>query len=43
MNLCATIDDTRFVGPQKPSFEDVSEQQQFVNEGKWSLIILQSQ
>jgi hypothetical protein len=43
MYLCATIDDTQFEGQQEPSFEDVPEQQQFVNEGKWSLIILQSQ
>jgi hypothetical protein len=34
MYLCATIDDTRFEGPQEPNFEDFSEQQQFVNEGK---------
>jgi hypothetical protein len=37
--MCATIDDTQFKGPQEPSFEDVPEQQQFVNQGKWSLII----
>jgi hypothetical protein len=43
MYLCAMIDDTQFEGPQEPSFEDVPEQQQFVNEGKWSLIILQFQ
>jgi hypothetical protein len=43
MYLCATVDDTQFEGPQEPSFEYVPEQQQFVNEGKWSLIILQSQ
>jgi hypothetical protein len=43
MYLCATIDDMQFEGLQEPNFEDVSEQQQFVNEGKWSLIILQSQ
>jgi hypothetical protein len=43
MYLCATIDDMQFEGPQELSFEDVPEQQQFANEGKWSLIILQSQ
>jgi hypothetical protein len=42
MNLCATIDGTQFEGPQEPSFEDIPEQQRFVDEGKWSLIILQS-
>jgi hypothetical protein len=40
MYLCATTDDTRFEGPQEPNFEDVPKQQQFVTEGKWSLIIL---
>jgi hypothetical protein len=40
MYSCATIDDTQFEGPQELSFEEVPEQQQFVNEGKWSLIIL---
>jgi hypothetical protein len=33
----------QFEGPQEPSFEDVPKQQQFVDEGKWSLIVLQSQ
>jgi hypothetical protein len=37
------IDDTQFEGPQEPSFEDVPEQQQFINKGKWYLIILQPQ
>jgi hypothetical protein len=37
------IDGAQFEGPQEPSFEDVVEQQQFFDEGKWSLIILQSQ
>jgi hypothetical protein len=41
--LCATIDGTQFEVPHEPSFEDVPEQQQFIVEGKWSLIILQSQ
>jgi hypothetical protein len=43
MHLCVTIDGAQFEGPQEPSFEDVPEQQQFFDEGKWSLIILQSQ
>jgi hypothetical protein len=41
--LCVTIDGTQFEGPQEPSFEDVPRQQQFFDEGKWSLIILQPQ
>jgi hypothetical protein len=43
MYLCVTIDGAQFEGPQEQSFEDVPEQQQFFDEGKWSLIILQSQ
>jgi hypothetical protein len=43
MYSCVTIDGTQFDGLQEPSFEDVPEQQQFVDEGKWSLIILQYQ
>jgi hypothetical protein len=39
MRLCTTIDDTQFEGPQEPSFEEFPEQQQFTNEGKWSLIM----
>jgi hypothetical protein len=42
MYLYVTIDGTQFEGPQEPSFEDIPEQQQFIDEGKWSLIILQS-
>jgi hypothetical protein len=42
MYLCATIDGTQFKVLQEPSFEDVPVQQQFVDEGKWSLIMLQS-
>jgi hypothetical protein len=34
------IDGAQFEGPQ--GFEDVPEQQQFFDEGKWSLIIFQS-
>jgi hypothetical protein len=37
------IDGTQFEVPQKPSFEDVPDQQQFIDEGQWSLIILKSQ
>jgi hypothetical protein len=37
------IDDTQFVGPQELSFQDIPEQQHFINEGKWSLIMLQFQ
>jgi hypothetical protein len=40
MYLCATIDGTQFEVPQEPSFEDVPEQQQFIDEGKWFLIML---
>jgi hypothetical protein len=42
MYLCVTIDGTQSEGPQEPSFEDVPEQQQFFDEGKWSLLIFQS-
>jgi hypothetical protein len=42
MYVCATIDDTQFGGPQELNFEEVPEEQQFANEGKWSLIIFQS-
>jgi hypothetical protein len=42
MYLCVTIDGAQFEGPQEQRFEDVSEQQQFYDESKWSLIILQS-
>jgi hypothetical protein len=43
MYLRVTIDGTQFEGPQESSFEDVPEQQQFFDEGKWYLIILQFQ
>jgi hypothetical protein len=43
MYLCGTVDGAQFEGSQEPSFEDVPEQQQFFDEGKWFLIILQSQ
>jgi hypothetical protein len=42
MYLCVMIDGTQFEGPQEPSSEDVPEQQQCFDKGKWSLIILQS-
>jgi hypothetical protein len=42
MCLCTMIDDTQFEGPQEPSFEEFPEQQQFANEGKWSLNMFQS-
>jgi hypothetical protein len=41
MYFCAMIDDTQFEGSQEPNFEEVPKQQQFANEGKWSLIIFQ--
>jgi hypothetical protein len=40
MYLCVTIDGAQFEGSQEQSFEGVPEQQQFFDEGKWSLIIL---
>jgi hypothetical protein len=43
MYLRVTIDGAQFEDPQEQSFEDIPEQQQFFDEGKWSLIILQSQ
>jgi hypothetical protein len=43
MYLCVTIDGTQFEGPQESSIKDAPEQQQFFDEGKWYLIILQSQ
>jgi hypothetical protein len=43
MYLCVTIDSAWFEGAQELSFEDFPEQQQFFDEGKWPLIILQSQ
>jgi hypothetical protein len=42
MYLCVTIVGAQFEGPQEQSFDDVPERQ-FFDEGKWSLIILQSQ
>jgi hypothetical protein len=38
MYLCVTIDGAQFDGPQEQGFEDVPEQQQFFDKGKWSLI-----
>jgi hypothetical protein len=42
MYFGVTIDGAHLEGLQEQSFEDVLEQQQFFDEGKWSLIILQS-
>jgi hypothetical protein len=40
--LVCTIDDAQFEGPQEPGCEDVPEQQQHFDEGKWSLIKFRS-
>jgi hypothetical protein len=40
--LVCTIDGAQFEGPQEPDCEDVPEQQQYFDEGKWSLIIFRS-
>jgi hypothetical protein len=42
MCLYVTIDGAQFEGPQAQGFEDVPEQQQYFDEGKWSLIIFRS-
>jgi hypothetical protein len=42
MYLCVAIDGVQFEGPQAQGFEDVPEQLQYFDEGKWSLIIFQS-
>jgi hypothetical protein len=42
MCLCVAVDGAQFEDPQGQDFEDVPEQQQFVEEGKWSLIIFLS-
>jgi hypothetical protein len=39
MCLCATLDGAQFEDPQGQDFEEFPEQQQFANEGKWSLIM----
>jgi hypothetical protein len=39
MYLCVMIDGAQLKGPQEQGFEDFPEQQQFFDEGKWSLII----
>jgi hypothetical protein len=36
------IDGAQFKGPQAQGFEDVPEQQQYFDEGKWFLIIFRS-
>jgi hypothetical protein len=38
---CATLDGDQFEDPQGQDFEEFPEQQQFANEGKWSLIMFQ--
>jgi hypothetical protein len=42
MCLGVAIDGMQFEDPQGQDFEDVPEQQQLFEEGKWSLIIFQS-
>jgi hypothetical protein len=42
MYLCVVIDGAQFEGPQEQGFEDAPEQQQYFEEGKWSLIIFRS-
>jgi hypothetical protein len=42
MCLCATLDGAQFEDPQGQDFEEFSKQQQFANEGMWSLIMFQS-
>jgi hypothetical protein len=39
MCSCVAIDGAQFEDPQGQDFEEFSEQQQFANEGKWSLIM----
>jgi hypothetical protein len=42
MCLRVAIDGAQFEDPQGQDFEDVPEQHQFFEEGKWSLIMFQS-
>jgi hypothetical protein len=42
MCSCVAIDGAQFEDPQGQDFEEFPEQQQFANEGKWSLIIFPS-
>jgi hypothetical protein len=42
MYLCVTIDGAQFEGSQEQGFEELSEQQQYFDEGKWSFTIFQS-
>jgi hypothetical protein len=42
MYLCIVIDNAQFGGPQEQGFEDALEQQQYFEEGKWSLVIFRS-
>jgi hypothetical protein len=43
MNYGDTMDYVQFEDPQDQGFKDAPEQQQCFEEGKWSLIIFQSQ
>jgi hypothetical protein len=42
MCLCTTLDGAQFEDLRGQDFEKFPEQQQFANEGKWSLIMFQS-
>jgi hypothetical protein len=42
MYLCVAIDGPQFEGPQAQGFEDIPEQQEYFDKGKWSLIIFWS-
>jgi hypothetical protein len=42
MCSCVAIDGAQFEDPQGQDFEEFPEQQQFANEGKWSLIMFSS-
>jgi hypothetical protein len=42
MCFVTTLDGAQFEDPQGQDFEECPEQQQFANEGKWSLIMFQS-
>jgi hypothetical protein len=42
MCLCKTLDGAQFEDSQGQEFEEFLEQQQFANEGKWSLIMFKS-
>jgi hypothetical protein len=42
MCLRTALDGAQFEDPQGQDFEEFPEQQQFANEGKWSLVMFQS-